>query len=552
MELSQAIEAENYTLAETIADSLRDLLATLRITDKQFSIKDPISNLTDCSDTLLDSLERLLRHIPQNHKKALHKIEFELFPLLQSIYAFFYFYGCVYPNPKKMQHYYEHEKGLLNVNKYIECAERCGNYKYDLSIIVTAYNKLGYTKQCIESILKTIPNNLKYELILLNTGSTDGTKEYFESLNPTKQIDIKINSTRRATGLAVYRIIEGEYIISFSNDTIATENAIENMLRCIKSDPQIGYGVPATPNVGDPLQTFSENYSTIEEMLRFAAHNNRYDPFRHEQRVFLANPVTFFKSSTFFKIGLLGNFFTNPKSPFGLSDHVRATFCRRSGYKIILAKDAYCHHYVMLTRKDDIIAINGEKEITSSRQDFFRAFGIDPLFTGERPDINLLPLIELLPFAQINILGVNTGLGSNPLKIKEQYKEEQHKLSTTVYNVTDQQNFMDDLRRVSDHVKCVKNIRCTFKMADEGFPNLFHHIIIGTPLCTFRLKQNPMAYYKCIANYKLIRNCINHLEDNGSLYVNLGVNCNTRLQKLLMRILFPRSLFNGNWVRIKK
>ena len=44
------------------------------------------------------------------------------------------------------------------------------------SIIIPCFNALEYTKQCIESVL--LQTNINYELILINNGSEDGTKEY--------------------------------------------------------------------------------------------------------------------------------------------------------------------------------------------------------------------------------------------------------------------------------------------------------------------------------------------------------------------------------------
>jgi cellulose synthase/poly-beta-1,6-N-acetylglucosamine synthase-like glycosyltransferase len=50
-----------------------------------------------------------------------------------------------------------------------------------ISIIVPVYNELYYTKQILEDINKKIKN--KYEVILIDNGSTDGTKEWVESIN---------------------------------------------------------------------------------------------------------------------------------------------------------------------------------------------------------------------------------------------------------------------------------------------------------------------------------------------------------------------------------
>ena len=113
-------------------------------------------------------------------------------------------------------------------------------------MIVLGYNKLEYTKLCVENLLKYIPDNINYELILINHGSTDNTKMYFEQIAPTKQLDILKNG---GSPTASIRIVEGKYTMSISNDVIVTKNAIENMIRCIESDDNIAWVVPSTPNM---------------------------------------------------------------------------------------------------------------------------------------------------------------------------------------------------------------------------------------------------------------------------------------------------------------
>jgi len=531
LELSRAVESDDLKNVASISGDLRELLISLYGIGVQLSAEDKTIDLDIICDSLLDSLSRVLGFFVGNSEKALHKIEFELFPLLQSAYMHFYFWGCVYPDLELMKYYYENEKKLLLKNTYIEEAEENGKYKYDLSILVLAYNKLDYTKLCVESILKTVPQDLNYELILMNHGSTDGTKIYFETVNPTKQLDIKVNGT---IGTTHDRIIEGECVIVFSNDTVAGVNAIENMMRCMKDNPKLGFGVPTTPNVSNKQVILSE-YSTIEEMWDFTARNNKYDPFRHEQRTRLCNPVTFYKSYTALsEIGLSGHYFTNGKATF--PDDVISMLCRRSGYTNILAKDAYCHHFGSITINEEMRNVNEQEVYDYGRKDFIRAFGVDPWDIGFCYHSQFLPLIELTASDNyINILGVNSGLGNNPLKIKELYKEQLHNLNVSVYNITDQRNYVEDLRGVSDYVGCVDDVRNASFCLDDKFPDKFHHIVIDTPFITAQ------------DNIEFINKCMPYMEDNGFLYAVLS----EKGHEPLICNAFPMSSFNGFWFRIK-
>ena len=48
------------------------------------------------------------------------------------------------------------------------------------SIVVVTYNQLEYTKLCLESVLQR--TDARYELIVVDNGSTDGTLEYLRSI----------------------------------------------------------------------------------------------------------------------------------------------------------------------------------------------------------------------------------------------------------------------------------------------------------------------------------------------------------------------------------
>lgn len=65
-------------------------------------------------------------------------------------------------------------------------------------------------------------------------------------------------------------------------------------------------------------------------------------------------------------------------------------------------------------------------------------------------------LFEKLPCdkeGDVKILGINSGLGSNPLKVKEVLKEKLHNTDVEVYNYTMEREVIEDLKGVSDRVK---------------------------------------------------------------------------------------------------
>ena len=58
------------------------------------------------------------------------------------------------------------------------------------SMIVPAYNVEKYVRQCIDSVLNIVPNDGAVEIIVVNDGSTDTTREILAEYNSEKRVRI--------------------------------------------------------------------------------------------------------------------------------------------------------------------------------------------------------------------------------------------------------------------------------------------------------------------------------------------------------------------------
>lgn len=428
--------------------------------------------------SVLDSLHRIWGFFFRSKlEDCLKKIEFELLPLIQEAYHNCYFFQYLQEHPEKLSDYYSKDIYSLGANSYIEDSIAAGHYKYDVSIIVLAYNKLDYTKQCVESLLNNLPAGLNYELILINHGSSDGTKEYFESIHPHKQLDIAVNQG----GLgAMGRIVEGEFSIQISNDVIITPCVIENLLACIRSDHQIGWVVPTTSSISN-LQTIPASYNNLDEMMEFSRHNNCSDPFRWERRVRLCNPVHIIRNTPELICHAWHYHTLNAAYYNSFPDDRLSLLLRRSGYKLMLAKDAYCHHFGSVTLKDEVRQQNEQKYYLEGRRHFYQAFGVDPWGTGFCFDPVFLDRVVGEEHGHTEILGINCGLGSNSLKIKEQLKEYCHNVDTRLCNITDDASFLADLKGISDEADIISTIK---KFKEFGQGRTYQYIVWETPFLT--------------------------------------------------------------------
>ena len=491
---------KKYLEFEKKVSKLLSLVYKLDENFEKDKFKKEIADCTAMSKSIISSLRYILIYEKTRSNKLLSKIEFELIPLLQELKVYLFYYGKACKSEKAKNKYFNELMPKMCSNKYIDKYEKLGQYKYDLSIIVVGYNKLEYTKMCIDSLIENMPTNINYELILINHGSSDGTKEYFESLAPTKQLDILING---GGSYAISRIIEGKLFIMISNDVIIGENAINNMLKCIDSDKKIAYIVPSTPNISNCQNIDNAQYSNMEELKEFTKKNNVSNSCKWEERVRLCNPVTMGRSYLFYgSKGIFYNRYYSANDSIAFPDDKISLLLRRKGYKMILAKDAYCYHFGSVTIKDDIKEISENENVNLydiGRKEFYDFFKVDPWGKGCCYDKEFVDNIRqrLIEKDKINILGINCGLGSNPLKVKEIYKENGFKRKINLTNITSEKNTFLDLNGISDYAYEIsdKSIVC-----NEIKNNKYDYIVVEKNKI-YNLNQfcNALKNYKSIS-----------------------------------------------------
>jgi len=107
----------------------------------------------------------------------------------------------------------------------------------ELAIIIPVLNCLNYTKQ----MLPTIKTKHPYKLILINNGSTDGTKEYFDELAKDPDTMVVHFNENRGVALSwnsgIRRAIlhfGSRYFFIPNNDTLLHPRCIDILLEAIK------------------------------------------------------------------------------------------------------------------------------------------------------------------------------------------------------------------------------------------------------------------------------------------------------------------------------
>ena len=287
-----------------------------------------------------------------------------------------------------------------------------GNIRFT-SIILLTYNKLEYTKLCIDSIRKFTPKG-QYEIIVVDNNSTDGTVDYLKSQDDLKVIYNDYNAGFPKGCNQGIEISKGESILLLNNDTIVTPYWLNNLDNALYSNSDIG-AVGAISNSISNMQKIDVTYNNIEEMLDFATSINNQDfNGNHELRQKLVGYCFLVKRSVLDKIGLLDEIFT----PGNFEDDDLSFRILLEGYKLLLCKNVFIHHFGSISFKEfsegylNLLNINLKK--------FSYKWGFDSSYsTIIRSDI--LGLIDKKHDESFNVLDVGCGTGATLLHIKNLY-----------------------------------------------------------------------------------------------------------------------------------
>ena len=288
-------------------------------------------------------------------KKAAQSME----KLLIGVQNYFYLTGCM-ENPL-------FERLLPDINN-------SDNNRF-ISIIILNLNGADHIRKCIKSIQYF--SSLPYELIVIDNGSTDGSKEYLRSIPEVILIENDTNVGApygRNQGLAVSR---GEYIIFMDNDTIVTEGWLEKFVNHTRYNPEIGMLGPMSNYVSGSQFVRQAFYDNARELHLFA---KRWEQ-RNRNRLLPTGRLILFclfiKREVIQKIGGIDPAYDK----WGWEDDDLSVRAQIAGFKLGIAQDVFIHHTGSQTSKT---AHLNYRELSSRNWKVFaNKFGIRQNANGE-------------------------------------------------------------------------------------------------------------------------------------------------------------------------
>lgn len=113
----------------------------------------------------------------------------------------------------------------------------------DLSIVILNYNLKDFVKRCIESIKKNYADeirNKKFEVLVVDNASTDGSKDFFPKIKDITYIYNNQNlGFSKGNNVAIDKT-KGRYVLFLNPDTIVYKDTLSKMIEFMDEQRQVG------------------------------------------------------------------------------------------------------------------------------------------------------------------------------------------------------------------------------------------------------------------------------------------------------------------------
>jgi len=213
----------------------------------------------------------------------------------------------------------------------------------EVSLIIVNYNGFEITKNCLESIFSN-RGPVKFEVILVDNASTDGSAEKLEKIF-VDQKDFRVIRKSKNDFLAPaynrgFQKSRGGIVIFMNNDLVVTKDWLTELLKAF-GDPRVGIAGVSLLSYDQPKQIDHQGCNL--NFLGYATRINAGKVFKPKQSIrqvfFVPGAVLAIRRDLFEKVGRFDESYEGYYEDVDL-----AWRARRLGYKAVTAQSAIVHH----------------------------------------------------------------------------------------------------------------------------------------------------------------------------------------------------------------
>lgn len=110
-----------------------------------------------------------------------------------------------------------------------------------VSVIIPVYNQKAMIEIVIDAIYQSTYSNI--EIIAVNDGSTDGSKEILDQIqrkHPSLKVIHKKNEGKRKAVAEGFYSSNGRYVVLIDSDSVIDKHAITELMKAFNSNPKVG------------------------------------------------------------------------------------------------------------------------------------------------------------------------------------------------------------------------------------------------------------------------------------------------------------------------
>ncbi|WP_420000981.1 glycosyltransferase [Bacillus subtilis] len=355
------------------------------------------------------------------------------------------------------------------------------------SIIVLTYNQLALTKQCLESIWKHT-NNDCIEVIVIDNGSHDGTRDYLKQITSIKAIFNKTNEGFAKACNQGLEVASGDNILFLNNDTVVTNQWLEPMIKLLYQDDKIGMVGPVSNYVSGPQQV-PVNYTKVEEIEDFSRLYCLQQRGRSKAVLRLVGFCLLVKKKVLDQVGGFDERFVGGS----FEDDDLSLRVLQAGYQLKIALDSFVRHHghATFTGNPDLSISQLYEE---NRQRFIDKWKVDvTTFFDSQPQ-----LTALVPAEADSILHIGCGTGAAGAELL-------NRQSCLLYGIE-----KDELLQTIASPYYEQVISADVETCDLPYPESFFDVILIGDL--LKCSKNPRHTIETLAVY---------LKPSGSLICSI-------------------------------